>query len=282
MIYVSSSCLKYSKISDCVKALADYGICNIELSGGTDYYSDILSDLLLLKKEYNLNYLVHNYFPPPEEPFILNLASLDDRIWMKSVDFMKKSINMAVALGSPVYGLHAGFFVNPSVNEIGKVFNKRDLFNQELAVKRFIEGYKIIENYCQNKLKLYVENNVLSYRNYKEYGTNPFMLTTFDEYKVMRDLFDFNLLFDLAHFKVSANSLKLNLVNETAKFMEVSDYIHISDNDGFADQNLLPRLDTFIYKCLKEAVLCNKLVTLEIYADIHSLSKFYRELNKSC
>ena len=50
MIYVSSSCLKYSKISDCVKALADSGICNIELSGGTDYYSDILSDLLLLKK----------------------------------------------------------------------------------------------------------------------------------------------------------------------------------------------------------------------------------------
>lgn len=45
MIYVSSSCLKNKYIVETVRQLAEHGIKNIELSGGTEYYDDLENDL---------------------------------------------------------------------------------------------------------------------------------------------------------------------------------------------------------------------------------------------
>ena len=92
MIYVSSSCVKHNKIKDSVQDLVNNGFRNIELSGGTEYYDGFIDDLIALKKEYSLNYMCHNYFPPPKEPFILNLASLDDDIYARSLNHFKKTI----------------------------------------------------------------------------------------------------------------------------------------------------------------------------------------------
>jgi len=91
MIYVSSACSKQNLIGPAIKELADQGYRNIELSGGTRYYKDYESDLLDLKKKYSLNFLIHNYFPPPKEPFILNLASLDTDVYEKKFKSLKKS-----------------------------------------------------------------------------------------------------------------------------------------------------------------------------------------------
>ena len=76
MIYISTSCIKNNKkIKTSVEELAINGFSNIELSGGTEPYDQMEYDLLELKDKYNLNYRCHNYFPPPIEPFVLNLAS---------------------------------------------------------------------------------------------------------------------------------------------------------------------------------------------------------------
>ena len=74
MIFVSSSCVEHTKIKDSILELASNGFGNIELSGGTEYYENYIEDLLVLKKTFNLRYLIHNYFPPPKEHFVLNLA----------------------------------------------------------------------------------------------------------------------------------------------------------------------------------------------------------------
>ena len=83
MIYVSSSCLKNKKITQSVQDLADEGYKNIELSGGTTLYEGYVNDLLDLKEKYDLRYLLHNYFPPPKEPFMLNIASLNNELFEK-------------------------------------------------------------------------------------------------------------------------------------------------------------------------------------------------------
>ena len=59
MIYLSSSCVKSEKIKDSVLVLAKNGYKNIELSGGTEYYESFENDLIDLKENYNLKYLVH-------------------------------------------------------------------------------------------------------------------------------------------------------------------------------------------------------------------------------
>ena len=46
-----------------------------------------------------------------------------------------------------------------------------------------------------------------------------------------------NLLVDVAHLKVSANSLGLDYFGELEKLFQLADYVHLSDNDGYSDQN---------------------------------------------
>ena len=65
MIYISTSCVKNNSIKKSIKQIVDFGYTNIELSGGTDYYPEIVDDLVSLKDKYNLNFICHNYFPPP-------------------------------------------------------------------------------------------------------------------------------------------------------------------------------------------------------------------------
>ena len=98
MIYVSTSCVKSKKIIDSVLKLAQSGFKNIELSGGTEYYDNFENDLINLKKEFDLNYLIHNYFPPPLEHFVLNLASTDKDIYEKSLSHYKRAIQLAEKL----------------------------------------------------------------------------------------------------------------------------------------------------------------------------------------
>ena len=104
MIYISSSCVKHIKIKDAVQDLVNNGFKNIELSGGTEYYNGFEDDLLELKNKYNLNYICHNYFPPPKEHFVLNLASLDDEIYNKTFEHLKNAIELSKKLLQTICG----------------------------------------------------------------------------------------------------------------------------------------------------------------------------------
>ena len=146
MIYISSSCIPSVKIKDSVQELASNGFNHIELSGGTNYYVGFEDDLLELKDKYNLSYLCHNYFPPPNEHFVLNLASLNDSIFKNSLDHIKKAISLSKVLGARKYGFHAGFLIDIDVSEIGKKISKTNLFSRQESVNRFCLAYENIKN----------------------------------------------------------------------------------------------------------------------------------------
>ena len=111
MIYVSSSCVKKKRIDDVIKHLADAGIKNIELSGGTDYYDGIEDDLKSLKDVYDLNYACHAYFPPHKKPFVINLASCNDKIYQQSINHYVDCIDMLKRIGCNILSIHAGFLI---------------------------------------------------------------------------------------------------------------------------------------------------------------------------
>ena len=119
-MYVSSACVKHNKISDSVEVLAGAGFKNIELSGGTKYYEGYEEDLIELREKYNLNYLVHNYLPPPREDVVLNLASLNDEIYQRTLQHFEKAFLFLKKLGLKKFGFHAGFFIDVSPSEVGK------------------------------------------------------------------------------------------------------------------------------------------------------------------
>ena len=111
-IYVSSSCVRSETIADSVRTLSDAGFCAIELSGGTKPYEDMERDLLELKQSRNLEYRPHNYFPPPQTPFVLNLASDDEAVSTQSMDLVRNALRLCKLLGSKKFGFHAGFFMD--------------------------------------------------------------------------------------------------------------------------------------------------------------------------
>ena len=95
MIYISTSCIKANTIKESIISIAKEGFKNIELSGGTKYYPSYETDLIELKNKFQLNYLIHNYFPPPKKPFVINLASLNDEIYTTSINHCKNAIRLS-------------------------------------------------------------------------------------------------------------------------------------------------------------------------------------------
>jgi len=275
MIYVSSACSKQKLIGPAVKELVGQGFKNIELTGGTTYYDAYESDLLELKKQYDLNFLVHNYFPPPKDPFILNLASLDRDIYDKSLDHLKKALRLTRLFGGKQFGFHAGFFVDRPVDEIGRKFGKSDLYDKEKALKNFIDGFQILKDEFKD-IDLYIENNCYSESNYKVYGGKiPFMLLCVNDVIELREKIDFSLLLDTGHLMVSANTFHFDFKKEFQKMFEVSNYIHISNNDQKHDQNIGLTDENELFHILNNCQWENKTVTLEIYEGSKALENTY-------
>ena len=104
---------------EAIKYLKKYNISSLELSGGK-YSKNQVNKILSLKEKFKIR--VHNYFPPPKHPFVINLASENKRILIRSVNHIKKSILLVKKLGGNTYSFHAGFRVDPNVKSLGKKF----------------------------------------------------------------------------------------------------------------------------------------------------------------
>ena len=122
MIYISTGGVKNKTAFSFSEELASHGIMEIELSGGI-YSESLLDDLLNLSSK--INFQIHNYFPPPKKPFVLNLGSLDVEVGMKSYEHVKRALEWCSKLGSDHYSFHAGFLCDLKVNELGKKIHSK-------------------------------------------------------------------------------------------------------------------------------------------------------------
>ena len=112
MIYISTGGFR-GRTADAVSAeLLSAGVKSIELSGGA-YSDSLLSDLQALAQD--IHFQVHNYFPPPADPFVLNLGSLDTLTGERSIAHVEQALKWCVALGADRYSFHAGFLLDPKV-----------------------------------------------------------------------------------------------------------------------------------------------------------------------
>ena len=220
-----------------IRFLKKNNITSIELSGGK--YSKLqMKHIIALRKKLILR--IHNYFPPHKNPFVINLASDNKKILNRSILHIKKSIRLVKKLGSDTYSFHAGFRVDPNVKSLGKQFEKIKMISKQKAFKNFVrETLKISKFAKKNKVNLMIENNVLTQKNLKRFGNNPFLLTNYNEVKKFFKFMPKNvkLLIDVAHLKVSAKTEKINLVKSIKIMNKYAGGYHFSDNNGYSDSN---------------------------------------------
>ncbi len=276
MLYISSSCLREKKpcrIGDIIKKLAESGIRHIELSGGTDYYETIEQDLLNFGRQYGLTYACHAYFPPPEEPFVVNLASCDDEIYQQSIEHYVKCIGLLKRIGCRTLSVHAGFLTRIGVGEIGKRLQGEVVYEEEAAYERFIRAYRQIDGLCEGAgITLFLENNVLSGENYRVFGgRNLMMMTDYKSIMRMKEQLTFRLLLDLGHLHVSCHTLGLDYREECRKLGAHARWLHISDNDGKWDAHQPLREEGSIVKAWKELYDRKIPITLETVGDMKEI-----------
>ena len=263
MIYLSTGLLKKNSTSDLIDTLDQLKIYNLELSSGP-FEKNIDNFLIKKEKEKEKNYLIHNYFPVPKKPFVLNLASNKKTIRNQSMKLAKNAIRLSSKIGGKFYSIHAGFLIDPSVKSLGKkIKEKLKIIPRDVARKNFINSMKELSLFAKKyKVKLLIENNVLTQKNYSRFKGNPFLFVDYAEINNIMPLLPKNvgLLLDVGHLNVSSRTLKFDrarFIKETNKW--INGY-QLSENNGIDDQNRKVKLKSWFFKYLKK----NKFYSLEI------------------
>ena len=261
-VFVSTGGYRGSTPVQAALELTGAGIRAVELSGGKPQ-DGLRGELEKLKETCTLQF--HNYFPPPSEPFVLNLATGDESLAGKCLAMASESIRLAAALGTPRYSLHAGFRLDPAAGELGQKVGRKRLQSPEVATTRFLDRLGILAALGVDLgVEILVENNVLSAENYKEFGENPFLGVTPEDVEILMRNAPKNVAFllDVAHWKVSAQTLGRN---PGEMFAACAPWIrggHVSDNDGTADSNEPIREDSWFWEFLPKDL---PFYTLEVY-----------------
>ncbi len=230
-LYVSTNCLAKST-REAVKELADAGLNDIEL-GPTQEYDDGIEDFLA---SLDARFIVHNYFPPPREPFIMNFASADPAIRERSLAQARASIDFCVRVRSTLFSVHAGFMADPAFGKSHFRFEcprpaKGDF---EKAFQRFTASVKELLSYAAPRgVKIAIENNVCP-----EAARDYVLLCQASEFeRLMKEIpsphLGINL--DLGHLKVSARTFNFDREDFARRVSRHVFALHVHDNDGVTD-----------------------------------------------
>ena len=190
--------------------------------------------------EYKHKKLIHNYFPAPEVPFVLNLASVNKDTRRKSVEHCIMGLELTAKVNAPFYCAHAGFLIDPQVDELGNAIDNVDVANNKKTFGYFIESLNLIlEQAKRLKVDFYIENNVLAPFNFKGKVLPFFCCESSGILEVFKHINhpNFGLLLDTAHLKVSCKTLGLALKDQIDKIGPYVKAIHHSDNNGTKDTN---------------------------------------------
>ena len=262
MIFISTGGRRDKSAIDTALNFYRQGIRHVELSGGL-HSKEFLTELKTVPRDLILQ--IHNYFPPPATPFVFNLASNVFDISEMSIGLARNAIQISSGLERSIYSFHAGFRINPRANELGGKLVARQLMSRRLAIEIFIERVLLLAKEAESMgVRLMIENNVITQSNFNRFGEDPLLFTCPDEiFAVMKEMpKNVGLLLDVAHLKVSANTLDFDLINGHEKLKPWIKGYHLSDNSGDIDSNEQVTSASWFWKYLVRNL---DFYTLEVY-----------------
>jgi sugar phosphate isomerase/epimerase len=264
-VFVSTACIPIKEsVRSRISSYRQCGLDAIELGASVSVNEEDLAQIA----EVQCNFLVHNYFPPPQEPFVLNLASQDDDIRQRSLDLVFKALDLTVQLGAPFYSVHAGFITDPtSFGTTSFVFPMPTSSSEkQAAVTRFKASLEKVSSRAQElSLQTLVENNVCT-----EDLRGKLLFQTADEILgVFHDLSlsNLGLLLDTGHLNVTAHTFdfdRMRFVERVAPYVRA---FHISDNDGTEDKGEPVREGSWVLDVLHRPEFIGLPVVVEAHFD---------------
>lgn len=234
--YVSTLALRDKSVSEIIEIALQEGFA-------LEFTSSMSFDKCLTKQfiEAPVIRMPHNYFPVPETPFVLNLASTNDQIRQTSIQHCLDGLALVKETGGPFFAAHAGFCIDPNPTELGKKLSQEQTFNAAVNWDVFINSVQTIVQRAEELETVFlIENNVVAQMNIREDGSHPLFCGNPEEMLRLIKTIDhprLGILLDTAHLKVSANTLGFDLDKAVAQLVNIVQGLHHSDNDGRFDTN---------------------------------------------
>lgn len=277
-IYFSTGGFKDIKPLQALSLLLTNDIENIEFSSG-------IYDVLSRKKINNIskkkNIIIHNFFPTPKKSFVLNLASENQLVFRQSLNMIKKNIISSSFNRLKIYSFHAGFLIDPQINELGKQISFKKLQDRKKTVKIFIQRLKMISKFAKKfNVQILIENNVITKKNLIRFKSNPLLMTCPGEIiEIMKKTpNNINLLLDVGHLKVSGVTMKYNYEKAIKKLDKYIQAYHLSDNNGLEDSNSDIKPNSWFLPYIKKN---KKYLTLEVYSkNLNKIKKMIKLINQ--
>jgi sugar phosphate isomerase/epimerase len=257
-VFVSSGAFQSNDLNDILALCARHGIGRVELSSGLGHAGDV--DRSVEAASQDMELLIHNYFPPPDVPFTLNLASADDEIRRRSIALCMTAIDLCERVGASYYSVHSGFAHDFKPAELGHSDAQAAALSatgtdRQAAYRRFRDCVRIVSDHAAAKgIDLLLENNVAAPRLIEMAGFNPLLMVEADE--ILDCLDDIGrpnvrLLLDVAHLMVSSNALGFDPREFIDRVGPRVEALHVSDNDGYRDQNLMTTAESWYLPALR-------------------------------
>jgi len=231
-IFVSTSCLSGMRdLGEILKIYSAHGIRNVELSGGLDYVDNVEG---ILRMYPHLNFIIHNYFPPVREPFIMNLAAQDELIRERSVTVCEKAIDLCLRFDCRLYSFHPGFRVEKTLDLNFEIHGK-DLVSYDAAFGKFTRSIEDVLVYAKSRgVKIALEN--------LEHKNEAYMMTRPEEFAHFQEIFpEVGVLLDLGHLKIASTRLGFKVNDFLRTVQDNVREVHIHENDGEKDLHREPK-----------------------------------------
>lgn len=229
-VYVSSSALGHGRgVKEAVAELAGAGIDRIELSSSHRHEDGILSFL----RKARARFLVHNYFPPPQEPFIFNLSSPEASVRRRSIELASEAVALCAELGCETYTIHGGYLSDPT---LAFGFEQGTSLAHEKGLAVFFESLREL---CREAYRVgvgvAVENNPCMP------GVEGTLLfddrSDFDAMFAEGALEEASVLLDVGHLKVSSAVLGFDADDFVEAVRPRVKLLHVNTNDGLVDSH---------------------------------------------
>lgn len=257
-LFVSSGAfIGVHHVNELIPLCHKYGVEGVELASGLRAGGDLLEKI---GESDSLDFLLHNYFPAPQHPFVLNLADADEENRLRSVEFCEDALGICAEVGIPFYSVHAGFATSLRAEDLGRPDRQCIEVTEEDyrgASERFVTSVTALEKQaCELGIQLLLENNVHAVPGS---AISHLLMVTADD---ICDFFEsfasesIGLLLDVAHLKVSSFHREFDVYEAVRRVSPWIKALHLSENEEGRDTNDPCRAESWFWEPLNE--FCNE------------------------
>lgn len=219
------------------------GISAIELSAPHPYLPRAeIESLLKASQDRGAKFILHNYFPAPKEPIVLNLAAVRDDAHEATLSLVRQALALAEETKSALYTCHAGYRAHATCPPTGqfkfKLLNVDSKLQANDRQRQSLAAILEIPAIRSGAVRFGIENLFPC----ESGGENVSYCCTPPEILEILDLFadqHLGLLLDLGHLSITATLLDCDPDQLLDELVELCGdrilEVHLSGNDGMRD-----------------------------------------------